>query len=276
MTVEAARATLMEVAAGHMHPTFRVSAGMSNADINGSIPRAIAAAREVVQSGSLFDLGHLPNDVIKEVAGRAAVFDGHGHLPHPFPNYALFHTWEGGSCLYLVVKGENRGSLTAWEWRKWMFDPRVDLLYTYAEMESIDLTTGRYGGRVCSLAAHPDSSPSGELASVLDPILTGRMMIATKGVEVRREHAPAALNASRVKSGKPPLPSFWRVNSAQYTTAIRETHEMDRGPRPHASPRPHLRRGHLRNLGKGRVVPVRDCVVGVADGNEFARKFYTL
>lgn len=41
-------------------------------------------------------------------------------------------------------------------------------------------------------------------------------------------------------------------------------------PRTHASPRPHVRRGHLRHLASGETIWVRDCLVNVASEGEEA------
>jgi hypothetical protein len=217
--------------------------------------------------GALFDFGFLSNDVIQEVAGRAVEFHTAGHLPHPFQQYAIHHTWEGGTCLYLVDATRETGvECAAWEWRSFPDDlvpvggPRY-ALHTFCELLEIDTKHRKYSGHVATIGATPD----GELASVMDAVFTCRMALITRGVRTDVVGGPGKLNKHRLASGKVPIPGHITVDAARYTTAIRETHDRERAGTPHdgrSSPRPHLRRGHLRRLESGKTVVVRDCVVG--------------
>jgi hypothetical protein len=71
------------------------------------------------------------------------------------------------------------------------------------------------------------------------------------------EHAPGKfINAKRVKKGKLPFFSYHTLHiSGEYDKS-----EPNGGT--HASPRLHLRRGHIRKLANGSKVWVRQCLVG--------------
>lgn len=74
--------------------------------------------------------------------------------------------------------------------------------------------------------------------------------------------APVKLNAKRKARGKLPLYSFKTLHLA--VPNLRSEGLVLGGT--HASPRLHLRRGHVRHLGEGRRVWVQACVVGSGPG----------
>ncbi|MBN8182021.1 hypothetical protein [Roseibium aggregatum] len=86
--------------------------------------------------------------------------------------------------------------------------------------------------------------------------------IQTNGA-IEHVSVPPKLAKARARRGKPPLAGHYRLTDA-YRTAL----QFERsGKRPaqggtHASPIPHLRRGHMRRLADGKLVNVRDCMVG--------------
>ena len=78
-----------------------------------------------------------------------------------------------------------------------------------------------------------------------------------------QEHKPAdALNKKRLTAGKQPLVSYKTLEIV--TPSERGESACSGGT--HASPRVHLRRGHIRRLGDGRTVWVQACVVGSKHG----------
>lgn len=90
-------------------------------------------------------------------------------------------------------------------------------------------------------------------------------VLATNGVDVETDAPPVKVNKRRVANGKPEIPPMHRVNLAEYITALNNTeHRVTTGGKggTHASPIPHLRRGHIRRLA-GRDTWVRDCLVNV-------------
>jgi hypothetical protein len=86
-------------------------------------------------------------------------------------------------------------------------------------------------------------------------------LIADSRSSVVRIVADDKLNKARIKSGKAPIPPYFKIEvgptilvpgSAPVVAA-----RPDKGT--HASPRPHDRRGHPRRLKSGREVWVRSC-----------------
>lgn len=77
------------------------------------------------------------------------------------------------------------------------------------------------------------------------------------------EHQPAeALNRKRQKAGKMPLVTY---KTLEIIAPSGRTESVASGG-THASPRVHLRRGHIRRLSDGRTVWVQACVVGQKHG----------
>jgi hypothetical protein len=113
--------------------------------------------------------------------------------------------------------------------------------------------------------------------------MTGLLLLATDGVAVDRIPAPDKLNKHRTKAGKPAIPAHWHVHTGPYVTALThrdQRHKNAQGGH-HASPVPHLRRGHRRILSAyhgGQTIWVRDAVVNIKDGKELpagmGRSFY--
>jgi len=71
------------------------------------------------------------------------------------------------------------------------------------------------------------------------------------------DNAPSRLKQSRVKKGKTPLFTYKTLHiKTSYTKG------KNKGEGKHASPRVHLRRGHIRTLNSGLTTWVQSCVVG--------------
>ena len=95
------------------------------------------------------------------------------------------------------------------------------------------------------------------LGSLADGVASAAMMLTTRGIKTRVEEASAKLNAKRERSGKAPLPRVTHVDTRAYIDA-RERTSLGGS---HASPVPHLRRGHVRKLRSGRETWIRDMLV---------------
>lgn len=95
------------------------------------------------------------------------------------------------------------------------------------------------------------------LGSLADGVAAMTMILATKGVGLRREPAPVKLNAKREKQGKPAYPSVTHVDARAYFDAMQRTALGG----THASPVPHLRRGHIRTYQDGRKTWIRSALV---------------
>src|SRR3954465_3168514 len=82
-----------------------ITLALPDADPAASLPidKISTLAREAAADGLLFDLGNVPNEIIKSEFMRACGLYRNGHINHPYRvPYVIFHTWEGGVAAYLV------------------------------------------------------------------------------------------------------------------------------------------------------------------------------
>jgi len=117
------------------------------------------------------------------------------------------------------------------------------------------------GERLPNFAKAPDDVKASirqmALGSLADGVASAAMMLSTRGIKTVVEEPSAKLNAKRSKAGKSPLPRVTVVDTSAYVEASERT---SRGGH-HASPVPHLRRGHIRRLRTGRETWIRDMLV---------------
>jgi hypothetical protein len=257
-----------------------------------------------IRSGRLFDMGNIPNTVIKSETHRAGDLFGAGFIGHPFREcYAIFHTWEFGGSLYLVdpmtwAAGTNLitmlppDSFMVCEAICLNLMHRPTLLLGDMALVAVDAKAKGYNGVVqlgavarLAIEVNPGyARPHREvIGNLCDPVMSALLLLATDGVPVDRIAAPDKLNRARLKNGKPPIPAHWHVHTGPYVTALtsRGQRRKDAQGGHHSSPIPHLRRGHKRVLNAyhgGQTIWVRDAVVNVKDGKEMpfgmGRSFY--
>ena len=251
---------------------------------------------QTVAAGRAFDLGHLPNEMIVREAKRAGVLLHGNHIDHPFSNaYVLYHTWEGGGSLLLVDPSDWHASTSG------RLPPRT---FAVAEIQPVTVlgrpllmmadlgyvapqsSTGYTGiiiRSALSQLVEKVASNVETLAHLAAPVMAALLLLATDGVAVERIEASVKLNKARAKSRKPAIPPHWRVATADYITAItprQRQRDGEGGGGHHASPIPHLRRGHLRKLSEyhgGGERWIRDSLVNLKDPDApLARSFYAM
>jgi len=93
--------------------------------------------------------------------------------------------------------------------------------------------------------------------------------LACKNVSTERISASATLNISRARSGKPPFKDFHILKVGGDACASNSL-----GTGEGAGPRTHLRRGHIRRLGEGRLTWVSQTMVH--GRKDFVRKAYAV
>jgi len=76
-------------------------------------------------------------------------------------------------------------------------------------------------------------------------------------VVIKNNLPPEKVNKKRAKKGKPPL---FEYKTLELTSINSKSNEHQGGT--HASPRWHLRRGHIRHLQNGNEIWINDCSVG--------------
>jgi len=254
------------------------------------VERIADMARDAVRAGRLIDFGLWSNDVIKFGGKRGGPLYARRALTQPFRDtWILMHRWDQNeTAVYLVYPLEPdapAGDFEAVELQPvttpigttLMIGDRIYLegrdnqydKYHCAAIPSV----WRYfpysdnGMSVDGSAGTPEGAAAG---NVLDPIMTGLLILSTRGVERETVTCPPKLARARAKSRKPPIPPYDRVNSSPYITAITARLAGQKGTREskggtHASPIPHLRMGHPRTYANGRVSMVRDALVNMSE-----------
>jgi hypothetical protein len=248
---------------------------------------AKAMAAEAVREGRMFDFGWLPNAVIKIQARRGGPLWNQGHIDHPFQEpYVVFHQWEHGASLYVVFPTKNEVSITEFvcqQSKGWKF------LYASVSiaLRRVPDKPGVWDARLLYPPVTQEEADAADLRAsatgALDPIATALLMLNTRGIPIDRIEADAKLQRARLKSRKPAIPSYWRVATADYVTAITaRRHKREPQGGHHASPVPHLRRGHRRHLHErhgGAVIWIADTMVMLREGVELElphRAFYSV
>lgn len=127
--------------------------------------------------------------------------------------------------------------------------------------------TNRWGGHVLCPDL-PNEHAAHFLGGLGDGVIGLSMIVATRGIPQRIELPSAKLNAKRARSGKAPLTRITHVDTALYYQALENT---VRGG-THASPVPHLRRGHIRRLQDGKTTWIRDCLVNCRSSAEALKR----
>jgi hypothetical protein len=107
-----------------------------------------------------------------------------------------------------------------------------------------------------------DSIMEAAAANILDPLMTALLILNTNGIG-QSTVTHDKLNKVRAKQGKPHIPSYRRVDSASYVTAILAKKHRERNDLGghHASPVMHIRQGHWRNYKSGEKSFIRDTLV---------------
>lgn len=86
--------------------------------------------------------------------------------------------------------------------------------------------------------------------------------LSCSNIEYIDNPAPRFINEKRMKKGKAP---FYTYKTLHIKIGDNENAQTVPGSGSHASPRMHLRRGHVRTLSDGRKIWVQHCIVGSKD-----------
>jgi hypothetical protein len=265
------------------------------------IQQATEIATEAMRLGRVIDFGMIPNEIMMTTAKRAGPMYLRGMIGQPFRDPWLFvHSWEQGVACYLIHPLEpdrHAGSFEAMEiapaivrgYRLLTIGDRAILEPDEAVPADFDPEWSKYPSRVCPSpwrfmpgmedANNGGSAEAAAAGNVLDPLMTALMILSTNGVQRETVRASDKLQRARAKNGKPPVPSYDRVDVLPYVTAIMAKRPGERAePKGghHASPIPHLRRGHVRTYASGSKTFIRDSLVNFTDEakDTFRRSHY--
>jgi hypothetical protein len=240
-------------------------------------------ARAAVKAGRLIDFGNLPNAFMIEHGYRGKTFYSEGWIGQPFVDpWIGMHRWEQGVSVYVVALVEGAhpagGHCEIVE-----FTPMLVSGHPFLSIGDRLLFTPKPGSKDGDLNAmvvpavarlygkpieHFKHAAMAAADNIITPLMTMLMILNTDGIE-RELRAPSAkLARAREKSGKPPIPPHEVVKTQGYVTAVIGRGRGVKGPAQgghHASPIPHLRRGHIRNLASGQRTFIRDTLVNMND-----------
>lgn len=233
----------------------------------------------------IFDFGQVEDIKIKEEAMRAGPLIGEGFLNLPYQSVIYCYTLipdllEVPELEYTAIKFCSLACNVVPE--RWAKKPGPGPLFLAADFMFVDpqkfhskskyvmmlaggvafqsnAETCKWSGNVIDRPTRDEMfgiSRDNCLVSIADGIASLSMMLATKGVLVKRDEPTQKQQKARVKKGRPLLSVVTYVEAQRYYAAMEN---VEKGH--HASPVPHLRRGHIRCLDENRKVWVRDTIV---------------
>jgi len=112
---------------------------------------------------------------------------------------------------------------------------------------------GRWEGEVMHAS---DMGLKSTVACIAEGVGALSMILSTRGIPLEVHEPKESQQKSRIKKGKTILPTVTHVDTQRYYAAMMNTEKGH-----HASPVPHLRRGHIRRLASGKNTWVKDTIV---------------
>lgn len=264
--------------------------------------RCMTFAILVVHQGEWFDFGSLTNDLFLERTLDAIPLMANGLLRMPYECTIFTHTFKFDTNesreenylyqepwmqdFYLVVdprmsdldipevKDHNflimEFRIEIFEHLGWCLMPRIVVGTSFTPTSSVASYRAEVFFNPLEL---DDAKLSREVNSACDPVAVLNIVLNTKNVRLDRIEIDPKLNRARERQHKPPLKSYTIVHTNEYISAMREGVRMAVAG-THASPRPHLRRGHIRHLAAGKEVWIHDTIVNAHKGEWDTRPGY--
>ncbi len=184
-----------------------------------------------------------------------------GLVDLPFPSVTFEHHFSDTNerCIYLFQKNGSR--VTGTEFRRVRGSREFTWRHLVASLDQLTEFNGslKYSGH--HLAFCPVNFPtlearSRESSNLWDSLFTLLGALNATGTSLQRISPPQQLNQRRRKRGGSLIRTHTHIVIGERTSG-----KTDRGG-IHASPRFHVRRGHIRELPTGNKTWVRPCVVG--------------
>lgn len=227
-----------------------------------------------IQHAQHFDFGNVEADRFRSEGARAALLVQSGHLSIPFSAVIYWYNVEIDNDMYRVAtlaskikEGEKEWLLIADFYRSdakihAMLDPKNQFKYSYV-LEAAGCFVSRgdgsvWSGNIVDSLADPEDMVAmrRQASSLADGVSVLSLILNTKGIP-KNEVVPAAkIQQKREKNGRLPLPTVTHIDTRFYRRA-----DANVGQGHHASPVPHLRRGHIRNLHNGSTIWIKDTLV---------------
>lgn len=235
-----------------------------------------AAVAHLIRSSEWFNFGHIEDGVIASEGYDAISLVGSGMLHLPYNSCMLTHSYDDPvtgifvQAFYLVSEGLGAEiPIGSWGIMEFRLAIKPDGVMTFNP--NIALTTdfkrrpedNKYQMRILSNPQRLDGNELYlEAESACNPVALMILALNTKNLRIEKVAAPEKLNKARARNGKPPIYHYTRVYLHHYLEAAKETRRME-AKGTHASPRPHLRRGHFRYKNHDRIQPkwIGQCIV---------------
>lgn len=262
-----------------------------------------AMCNEAISDGRFIDFGFWPNDLIKDSSKRGGPLYSQSALGHPFNSPWMFmHTWSDPESGLAKRFGDHGPYYSAYLVNPLLRD-KPNSLGCDVEIMSLESMSihGKFmlavGDRAlmsplpnedryaCSVVPMMWRFPVSEsltqsmldarftnmehlaTANVLDPLMTALLILNTRGIRSQTVTAATKLNTARIKRGRQPIPPYRTIDSTDYVTALLARQERSKGHASsdghHASPVPHIRRGHWRHYQSGERTFINDTLVKV-------------
>ena len=197
-----------------------------------------------INAGQLIDFGFWSNAAIKNAGRRGGELYAQGLLRHPFTDPWMFmHSWdprvpmqvysvyfvnplEPGTpngdyeCVELCPMRLGRETVLTINDRVSYERARQPLTSTEQFQAIVRPSAIRFLPRAGELINGHRSAASAAASNVLDPLMCALLMLATPGVVRRRIDVSEKLQRARLRSHKPPIPPYERVDSQAFVAAM--------------------------------------------------------
>jgi len=167
------------------------------------------------------------------------------------------------SCVVILLKDEGsinglcfmRATGGVWLWPQVVMRLRVDDNQQVSSVEFMDTKTNKVYGK------EDDFKNIGNIKApmhIMLSVVKATEVLACSNVEFIDHPAPKFINRKRIKKGKLPLVSYKTL----HIVIDKANRVSNPSGGTHASPRLHLRRGHIRRLPSGNRIWIQSCLVG--------------
>jgi len=245
-----------------------------------------------VTAAQVFEFGDIEDSKIIKDAPRAAELISNKYLDLPFNSVIYWYTLNTevhspNRMATIIVKGiiENSQFYFIADFRKLSYDElqvyqktinnnKCAYILAGAGYLNPDMGNNAWSGDIISV---PDGLTKYHsllecknitASSLGDGMSYLSLLVATKGIPRNTETPSAKLQAKRKSNNKYPLSSVTYIDTHYYSRAVNNTDSK----LTHASPVPHLRRGHIRNYQDGQKVWIKDTIVNCVSAEEISSR----
>lgn len=257
---------------------YGITGAMSLSDtMRARVMKVLEQYRTAALMGRVIDVGTMDYTESREVAETGATMAASGLVQHPFSSawcvignmsfmkdgdpqptiVFILPDAENGGFVFSEATVTVSGDIAVWYLARMTDAGRIEVIYD-------PFYDQRTGGIAASLehAIDPEMSLKIAYAVSVNACFVGISVCNTRGVPYKRRKGERKTNGKAKKAGTV------KFDTKSYFTALKDKRSSSAGSRhgggggTHASPRAHVRRGHVRHNKDGSVSWVRECLVG--------------